>query len=256
MQIKYWLLGIILITAAAFIYSPGSPKTCVPKERVIALTLDDLPVEAVYFEKIVHALNNHHAPAAGFVIANRVTEGYLKDLQGFLDAGFTIGNHSYSHPNLRKTTAAEYIDDINHADEILRPLMPKTKYYRYPYLAQGSLWKKQKVLNYLVQNHYIVAPITVDSRDFEFNLELIEQILATNNPETLHKLRQRYLNYVWEQTNKAEQRQNCNATKQILLLHANILNSYFLNDLLQMYEEHGYRFITLDEALTPVKHSG
>ena len=37
--------------------------------------------------------------------------------------------------------------------------------------------------------------------------------------------------------------------KQIILLHANLLNSHFLGDIIQMYRDHGYKFITLEEAL-------
>ncbi len=37
--------------------------------------------------------------------------------------------------------------------------------------------------------------------------------------------------------------------KQILLIHANLLNSLCLGDIINMYEEKGYKFISLEEAL-------
>ena len=37
--------------------------------------------------------------------------------------------------------------------------------------------------------------------------------------------------------------------KQILLIHANLLNSYLLGDVIQLYKQNGYKFITLTEAL-------
>lgn len=251
MRIKYFIWGLVLITTTVLITSYAPTKPCVPHEREIAITVDDLPGENDYLEKITHALEKHKAPAIGFVIANQVNKQHVKQLHDFLDSGFLIGNHSYSHLNLRTTSAATYIDDVKRADKILSPLMSGTKYYRYPYLAQGSLLKKQKVLNYLAENNYTVAPITIDSRDFEFNLKLAHHI-STNgriDAKWFDTLGKHYLNYVWKQTVAVERRQRCNATKQILLLHANYLNAYFLDDLLQMYQNHGYRFITLADAL-------
>lgn len=91
----------------------------------------------------------------------------------------------------------------------------------------------------------MIAPVTIDSRDFEFNSKLI--MLMKQNPNaSLTDFKQRYLEFVWERTLTAEKN---TPGKQILLLHANLLNSYFLDDLLHMFEEHGYHFISLAEAL-------
>ncbi|KTD72213.1 hypothetical protein [Legionella tucsonensis] len=95
-------------------------------------------------------------------------------------------------------------------------------------------------------NNYIVAPVTVDSRDFEFNKKLIKQI-RQNPTAPLTDLKRHYLEYVWQRTLTAEKN---TPGKQILLLHANLLNAYFLDDLLLMFEAHGYHFISLSDALT------
>lgn len=241
------VLALFLIILSIITYATAPKTACIPEERTIAITLDDLPIEHAQFEKITHALIKHKAPAIGFAIAKNLNEDNRKDLQDFLNTGFVLGSHSYSHLNLRKVSAASYIADVHRADKILSPLMTGTKYYRYPYLAESSFAKKQKVLHYLKANHYQVAPVTIDSRDFIFNVKFTDEVRS--NPELFNKLRQQYLDFVWQQTVLVEYSQRCNSTKQILLLHANRLNSYFLEDLLQMYEQHGYRFISLDEAL-------
>lgn len=250
MRIKYVVLGIFLVAAAVIGYQQIPYKACIPQAREIALTIDDLPMAQEFFTKIVQTLETHKAPAIGFVIAERINPESMQHMHAFLDAGFLIGSHSYAHPNLRKTSAELYIADLERADKILAPLMTGNKYFRYPYLAEGKWSTKQKVLNYLTANHYTVAPVTIDSRDFEFNKEFIENS-EHNNPDVMREFKQRYVNFVWAQTKKAERSQRCNATKQVILLHANVLNSLFLGDLLQMYEAHGYRFITLSEAVQP-----
>ncbi|MDR3504273.1 MAG: polysaccharide deacetylase family protein [Legionella sp.] len=247
MRRNSFILTLFLIILSIITYATAPNTPCTPRERTIAITLDDLPIEHAKFEKITRALTKHKAPAIGFVIAKNLNENNLKDLHAFLDTGFVLGNHSYSHVNLRKISAASYIADVDRADKILSPLMTGTKYYRYPYLAESSFVKKHMVLHYLKKNHYQVAPVTIDSRDFLFNKKFTSEV--RENPGLFNKLRQQYLDFVWRQTVLAEYGQRCNTTKQILLLHANLLNSYFLDDLLQMYEHHGYRFISLDEAL-------
>lgn len=55
--------------------------------------------------------------------------------------------------------------------------------------------------------------------------------------------------YIWKQTLRAEKRSQGKNAKQILLIHANLLNSYVLGDVLEMYQKNGYKFISLTEAL-------
>ena len=248
------LYCLLFILAACVGYFLISTPTCVPAQREIAITIDDLPLTnnnqtlTTPFDKIVQSLLINKAPAIGFVIANRVDTDAQQALKDFQERGFLIGNHSYSHMSLNTTLPDLYIEDIARADKILTPFMPDTKYYRYPYLSKGKWKAKQKVFDYLAANNYIIAPVTIDSRDFVLNAELLNS-KERDNTVYLNHIKKRYLNFVWKQTLKAEKEQNCKITKQILLLHANILNSYFLDDLLKMYRSHGYRFITLEEAL-------
>jgi peptidoglycan/xylan/chitin deacetylase (PgdA/CDA1 family) len=234
---------------------------CFGQMREIAITIDDLPLVASKmntpgnqqrsterFMRIVNTLKENNVPATGFVIAGAIAEGQWAFLQAFHDAGFTIGNHTYSHPNLNQMSAEKYIANIARADQILVPIMTESKYFRYPYLAEGNKQTKSKVLEYLTQNHYIVAPVTIDSKDFQFN-EQLYKVPYRARESYISKLKVRYLDYIWQKTLKAEKRANGEPVKQILLIHANLLNSYVLGDIIKMYKEHGYTFITLAEAL-------
>lgn len=236
-------------------------NTCFGQLREIAITIDDLPLVASQmntpgnqqrsterFTRIINALTEHNAPATGFVIAGAIEKGQWDFLEQFRKAGFMIGNHTYSHYNLNQMSAEKYIADIDRADKILAPLFTEPKYFRYPYLAEGSKTTKPLVLDYLTEHHYIVAPVTIDSKDFEFNERLYKVPFRTREAY-INKLKPQYLAYIWNQTLKAEKRAKNNPEKQILLIHANLLNSYALGDILQMYKNNGYTFITLTEAL-------
>ena len=234
---------------------------CYAAEREIAITIDDLPLVASKmntpgnqqrsterFAKIIQALVENNVPATGFVIAGAIEKGQWQFLEQFHQAGFTIGNHTYSHKNLNQMAADSYIADVDRADKILAPLMTETKYFRYPYLAEGNKKTKPIVLDYLTSHNYVVAPVTIDSKDFEFN-EQLYKIPYRAREGAIGKLKARYLSYIWQQTLKAEKRANGKPVKQILLIHANLLNSYALGDIIQLYKNNGYQLITLTEAL-------
>ncbi|KTD23750.1 polysaccharide deacetylase [Legionella lansingensis] len=234
---------------------------CLAQVREIAITLDDLPLVGApmntatnqqraseQFDKLIQALLENGAPATGFVIAGAMVKGHMPFLQKFREAGFMLGNHTYSHYNLHNISAEKYIADIARADKKLAPLLTEPKYFRYPYLAEGSGQKKQKVINYLLENGYTVAPVTVDSLDFRFN-KRIYKVPYREREKFIEKIKPEYLAFIWKQTLRAEKRANGDDVKQILLVHANVLNSYLLGDILKMYKEHGYTFISLPEAL-------
>ncbi len=230
--------------------------------REIAITIDDLPfVAASYkneaaiqrthdrFMEILQALVNHQVPATGFVIGGAIGRGEWELLEAFHQAGFTIGNHTYTHLNLNQTSADRYISDIARTDKKLTSLLSHPKYFRYPYLAEGKGATKNLVQDYLSKNDYVIAPVTIDSKDYRFNEELYH-VAYRSRPDYIPRLKERYLAYIWQQTERAEKQANGKPVKQILLLHANLLNSHCLNDILDMYQAHGYKFITLQKALS------
>lgn len=256
-MVKY--ISIILFSIAFFTVNTFAAK------KEIALTIDDLPFvgsthnkpgnlrrERERFNRMLQALIDAKIPATGFVIAGTIEKDQWELLANFKKHGFEIANHTYSHSNLNVTSSARYIRNIERADEVLKPLMTSPKFFRYPYLAEGRGRKKQEVIDYLNSKGYIIAPVTIDSKDFQFNQQLM-RIYWRHRAKLVHgSIKKRYLNYIWRQTLRAERlsEQKLNRPgKQILLIHANLLNSLVLSDLIQMYKDRGYTFITLEEAL-------
>ncbi|MBA4697634.1 MAG: polysaccharide deacetylase family protein [Legionella sp.] len=234
------------------------------QERQIAITIDDLPFVGFCnnnpaklqrvnerFNRILQTLVDNKIPATGFVIAGSIEKGQWQLLEQFKDAGFALGNHTYSHQNLDRLTAEKYIDDVDRADKILTPLFAERKYFRYPYLAESHGKKRQAVYDYLATHHYIIAPVTIDTKDFLFNQQLFA-IPYRMRDKNLPHLKQRYLSYITRQAARAEQQAAQNPgmpVKEILLLHANLLNSHFLGDVIELFRQRGYRFISLEDAL-------
>ncbi len=232
------------------------------QEREIAITIDDLPLVASKmntpanearsierFTNIVNAFKDNQVPVTGFVIAGAIEKDQWAFLQQFRDAGFELGNHTYSHPNLNGMSAEKYIADVDRADKKLSPILTSPKYFRYPYLAEGNKKTKPEVMEYLTEHGYTVAPVTIDSKDYAFN-ERVYRTPYRQREKFIAKIKQQYLDFIWKQTLRAEKFAKPGVpAKQILLLHANLINSYLLNDVLQMYKQNGYKFISLTEAL-------
>lgn len=232
--------------------------------KEVAITIDDLPLvgstrgresnlkrEHDRFMNILNALKEKNAPATGFVVAGSIEKGQWELLERFRDAGFIIGNHTYSHIALGSNRASRYIENIKKADEILAPLMSKPKYFRYPYLSEGDGKKRQEVLDYLAANDYVVAPVTIDSKDFRFNQQLFH-VAYRARPAYIPHLKRRYLSFIWRQTLRAEKnamKKFNRPIKHILLLHANLINSHVMGDIIEMYRQNGYKIISLPEAM-------
>ncbi len=258
MKLDKGLSRFKLIVLATTLFS----SQCFAQEREIAITIDDLPLVASQmntpnnqkrsidrFNKIIEAFTKYKVPATGFVIAGAIGKGQWEFLEQFRKAGLMLGNHTYSHYNLNQMSAEKYIADVERADKVLTPIMTEPKYFRYPYLAEGNKNSKQEVYNYLAEHQYNIAPVTIDSKDFNFNEMAYKVPFRAREAYILQKLKPRYLAYIWQQTLRAENKSKGQSSKQILLIHANLINSYLLGDILEMYQKNGYKFISLTEAL-------
>lgn len=115
---------------------------------------------------------------------------------------------------------------------------------------------------WLAAHQYTIAPVTIDSKDYEFNAQFY-RIPYRQRPQRLAQFKKRYLAFIWQQTLRAEKKVKKvegQPVKHILLIHANLINSLCLADIIEMYRSNGYKFITLQEALkgntaTPVNDS-
>lgn len=255
MKIKLVTTYILLILS----FLVAIPTTSWAQKKTIAITIDDLPFVGEYrnfhLNMIMNSMKEQQVPATGFIIAREIRTDNWEALHKFRDAGFGLGNHTFSHANLNKLKVEEYIHEIKEADTILSPVMTEPKYFRYPYLAMSSGTKKNKILCYLAKHNYQVAPITVDSKDFVFNQRLLS-VPEMDRRAYLNELKPFYLDFIWQQTLKAEEHTQYHhrpEQAQILLIHANLLNAYVLPDLINFYKQNGYTFVSLEDALKTFK---
>ena len=239
-------------------------------ERRVAITIDDGPVvnelkDLANFQRIsaglIGSLQSEKVPATIFVNERQLNvqgqrDGRAAVLAQWLDAGFDLGNHTYSHPSLNKVPLSQFEDNVIKGEVIMRPLIEergrKLVWFRYPFLDSGmNVEVHQAALDFLRERHYRVAPVTVDYKDYIF-AGAYSRKLRAGDPETAEKIKQAYLEYVDAGFASAERISHDllgYELPQILLIHCSQLNSVTLPDSIARMRKRGYSFVTLEEAM-------
>ena len=241
--------------------------------RTMVVTIDDLPYVNIsdrpYLAnaraataKILSTLKKHKVSAVAFVI-----EGHLEDsgerearialLRQWVDAGVTLGNHTYAHRDFNRITVEEFQEQIVKGDVVSRRLMrsrgPYQLYFRHPMTHTGDTReKKEAIEQFLAARGYKVTPHTIENSDFIFNVGYA--LALQRDDKTLSKrLRDAYLDFTIAATEFAEKispQVFGREIPQTLLIHSNDLNADTLDEMLQRFEARGYRFVSLDEVMS------
>lgn len=252
-----WLMGLWLNLAVA------------APEREIAITFDDLPAvdgklaqQREVTRKLLTALKVQGGPAIGFVNEGKLFVRGEMDartalLRQWLEAGHGLGNHTFSHIDISKAPVEAYVDDVVRGETVTRMLLAerdeKLRYFRHTQLRTGPTEAYRSQLNTaLAARGYVTAPVTVDNNGYVFNRAYV---LAGQRQDatTQKKLVAEYVIYmegVIAHFEALSDRFLGRPMKHTLLLHANDLNADHFGALAQMLKGRGYRFITLNDALT------
>jgi hypothetical protein len=121
------------------------------------------------------------------------------------------------------------------------------QFYRHPYLAAGKTPEiRSSVRRFLSERGYRVAPVTLDPKDYQFTAPYANRFQKTR---TAHG----YLSHVESLVSFMEHRSTeviGRSIPHILLIHANQMHADLMPDLLAAFCKRGYRFISLDQALS------
>ncbi len=255
---------LVIAFASVSVFAQSSART-------IAVTIDDLPVVSTRSDlanrqeitkKLLGHIKKAKIPAIGFVNENKLyadgkrVEAQVDLLRMWVDAGLELGNHTYSHRSLNQIPLAEYQSDVLKGESITRELLQRKKktlrFFRHPYLQSGrSMEIKGQFDAFLKQHGYTIAPITYDNADYIFS-RAYDIAFDRKDMALMKKVGDAYVPYMeakleyWE---RQSQKLLGREMSQTLLIHANFINSDYLDDLAAMFKKRGYKFVTLEEAL-------
>lgn len=253
------------------------PAQATKPDRQVAVTIDDLPAGmadrlpaadiTAMTTKLLTTLREQKIPVVGFVNERKLyklgeVDERIKALQMWLDYGFELGNHTFTHMSLNQVELKDWEDDVVQGESVIRMLLTQRKmrlrYFRHPYLDTGrDLATRRKAEEFLTQRGYRIAPITLDGWDWAF-AGIYEDAKKRNDTAMQQQIVKEYLAYhdaVFAFDEQASAKIVGYEPRQILLLHASNLEADHIGELLDLLRKRGYRFITLGDALEDPAYS-
>lgn len=249
-----WLLALIALLAAVQASA----------QKRIALTFDDVPRQAGGFltpdtrtQRLIAALKQAGVRQAGFFVtpgnlAKPGGAGGEARIAAYVRGGHVIANHSFSHPWLSRTPAAEYVADIDRAAAWLNGRPGYRPWYRYPFLDEGrrDLAKRAEVRAALATRGLANGYVTVDNYDWHLDL-LATKAKQAGRPIDYAALRDLYVetlvgaaDFYDRVARDALGRQPA----QVMLLHETDLNAMYVGDVVAGLRKAGWQIIGIDEA--------
>jgi peptidoglycan/xylan/chitin deacetylase (PgdA/CDA1 family) len=256
-------------TIVALLFASAANSGQTPVRRV-AITIDDGPVvgepaDIGAFQRVTNGLvgsfQAERVPVTIFINEQQLNVPGQRDaraavVEQWLNAGFEIGSHTYSHRSANNVPVEAFLDDIVKGEVIMRPMLRARGrdlvWFRYPFLHSGTTAERhQTIVDFLEKRGYRVAPITVDYADYTFAGAWRRELRA-GRVEVAERIRQAYLDQVdvgFDRAERASVEVFGREIAQILLIHCNELNAMTLRDSIQRMRARGYAFVTLDEAM-------
>jgi len=246
-------------------------------DRQVAVTVDDLPAGAAntmsaaaiteMTSKLLTTLRDQSVPVVGFVNEKKLyklgeVDERIRALRLWLDFGFELGNHTYSHSSLNQVGLKAWEDDVIQGENVIRLLLAeyhmKLRYFRHPFLDTGrDLRTRRDAEAFLADRGYRIAPVTLDAWDWMY-APVYDDAKKHGDTALQQELVRSYLSHSDAVLDYAEQLSKQimgYESRQILLLHANQLEADHIGELLDVVRKRGYRFVSLGEALADPAYS-
>jgi peptidoglycan-N-acetylglucosamine deacetylase len=274
------ILKVTKLSVAVLFTLGASAMFCVAQSaphRQIAITIDDLPAGAAdhmsggeiveMTTKLLTTLRDQKVPAVGFVNEKKLfkigeVDDRIKALNMWLDDGFELGNHTFSHESLNRNSLKDWEEEVVRGETVTRILSDQHKmelrYFRHPYLDVGrDLETRRQAEAFLAERGYHIAPITMDAWDWMY-AGVYDDARRRGDTALQQQLVSSYLSYttaVFDYYEKFSKELIGYEPKQIILLHGNWLEADHIGELLELLRKRGYQFVTLQDALGDAAYS-
>ncbi|HEV7219846.1 MAG: polysaccharide deacetylase family protein [Terriglobales bacterium] len=266
LQVSRWAMCILVASPLAFGAGPTSHRAAnkqVPPE--VALTFDDLPAHGPLppgltrediANSVIKALQAVGAPPIyGFVNAKRLEEdpSNAQVLQLWRDAGFPLGNHTFSHMDLNKNSVDAFEQDLLAGEPTLQKFMGDRDWHwlRFPFLNEGDTPEKHHAIGAFLKDHgYKVAEVTLSFGDYGYN-EPYARCLEKKDDKAIEELKKSYLEGAAESLAEGQKMAKLvygRDIKHVMLLHIGGFETVMLPRLLDLLKHRGFKLISLPDA--------
>jgi peptidoglycan/xylan/chitin deacetylase (PgdA/CDA1 family) len=196
-------------------------------------------------EHILATLAKRKLQAMLFVCGMRVDSEEGRALVTAWDRrGHLIGNHSYSHRNIDDTSLEQFAADVLKNEPLIASYRHFTRSFRFPFFKEGNTAEKRDGMRvFLAAHRYRIGRATVDASDWAISARLEKR--AKDDPAAdFTGYRDFFLEHIWQRAQFYQglaQRLLSQPVRHTVLLHHSPLNALFLDDLIAMFVERGWR---------------
>jgi peptidoglycan/xylan/chitin deacetylase (PgdA/CDA1 family) len=229
----------------------------------VAVTIDDLPGNEIptpawpksrIMSELITPLRARGVPApVGFVNGIYAADDAdaARALRSWSEAGFELGNHTYSHLSANQLEVAAFLADVARNEALLPGLAAGARrYFRFPYLERGGTpARRAELRRALHAQGYRIADVSIDFADWAFTGAYAR---CADDEAALATLREAYLEHALAALYWAHESALSlfgRAIPHVLLLHAIVPTARNLDALLEAYVQAGVELIPLREAL-------
>jgi len=225
----------------------------------IAITMDDLNWHAIpeelrrdSGERILGALERHNVRAALFVIgAHGHTAVGRPIVREWSERGHMIGNHTWSHRWIDKVPMEQFGEDMLRCDAFVRQFPSFRPYFRFPMLKEGGTRERRDWMRAFLKAHgYRNGAVTVDASDWYYDQRL-RKCMEERARFDVNRFREPYLAHLWDRAtyyDRLSREVLGRAIPHTILLHYNVLNSYFLGNVMDMFQMRGWQLVDAERA--------
>ena len=205
-------------------------------------------------KSILGALEKHKTQAALFVCGMRVNNPEGKRLlKRWNQAGHVLANHTQNHWyfHSKKVTLENFASSIGETENLLKGFSGFQKIFRFPFLKAGDTAEKRDgIRSWLDQHGYQHGYVTIDASDWYIESRLRERLKQNPDADT-SAYRDFYLKHMWERAmyyDSLSKKVWKKPIKHTLLIHHNLLNALYLDDLLAFFKSKGWKLINASAA--------
>jgi peptidoglycan-N-acetylglucosamine deacetylase len=181
------------------------------------------------------------------------TDGGRQLVSAWDRAKHSIGNHSYSHFdfNSENVEVGSFESDALKNERLTLGYHHFVRLFRFPFFKEGNTAEKRDGMrSFLRQHGYSIGRATVDTSDWAINARLDRRVKSEPGAN-LGPYRKFFLQHIWERTqfyDSLVMRVLGHPVRHTLLLHHNALNALFLDDVIAMFVEKGWRPVDAEWA--------
>lgn len=254
---RHRLLRLAIVCIAAIVSGPAAA------EKRIALSYDDAPRgDGALFTgpqraaALIEGLQSVEAGPVVFFVTTRNLETQddgVERVRRYVRAGHLIANHSHTHPWAHEQSVADFLADIDIAEQALRALDLNNSrpWFRFPFLDEGRNEAKVAEIQAglrarKLQNGYV----TVDTYDWYLEQHLQDALREERavDYEKLGRLYVRMMLYSAEFYDSVAVQMLGESPVHVLLLHENDLAALYADELVTALRKAGWRIVSPDLA--------